>query len=103
MKLHSNGNGKLKKINEIKQEPISYPVTYDLKAVMEGTMETEKSKSLISEILTRHKLKFHYKSKKHSSKGSYVSFTFQVTIGSQQQLQEVYNDLKRLEGLKFAV
>lgn len=103
MKHHSNGNGNLKKIEEIKQEPITYPVTYDLKAVMDGAEESEVSKNKISEVLDNHKLNYHYKSKKHSSKGSYVSFTFHVTIESQQQMQEVYNDLKKLEGLKFAV
>ena len=103
MKLHSNGNGNLKKIEEIKQEPIIYPVTYDLKAVMDGTEETEVSKEKITKVLDNHKLKYHYKSKKHSSKGAYVSFTFHVTIESQKQMQNVYNDLKNIEGLKFAV
>ncbi|HEY9113823.1 MAG TPA: DUF493 domain-containing protein [Bacteroidales bacterium] len=103
MKHKSNGNGNLKKIEDIKQEPIIYPVTYDLKAVMDGVEETEESKTKIVKVLDQHKLNYHYKSKKHSSKGTYVSFTFQVTIESQQQMLEVYNDLKKLDGLKFAV
>ena len=53
MKLHTNGNGNLKKLSEIKQEPIVYPVTYDLKAVMEGASEIEKSQNKISEILKK--------------------------------------------------
>lgn len=103
MKHKSNGNGNLKNIEDLEEKPINYPVTYDLKAVMEGAEETEKSKNKITEVLNKHKLNYHYKSKKHSSKGSYVSFTFGVTIESQQQMLEVYNDLKKLEGLKFAV
>jgi putative lipoic acid-binding regulatory protein len=103
MKHSSNGNGNIKKIEDLKQESISYPVTYDLKAVMDGGAKTEESQNKISEVLRKHKMNFHYKSKKHSSKGSYVSFTFQVTIESQEQMHEVYNDLKKLDGLKFAV
>jgi len=101
MKHKSNGN--LKKIEDLQDKPIIYPVTYDLKAVMEGAEETEASKEKITKVLDKHKLNYHYKSKKHSSKGAYVSFTFEVTINSQQQMQDVYNDLKKLEGLKFAV
>ena len=103
MKHHSNGNGNLKKIEELENKPIIYPVTYDLKAIMDSAFEVEHSKEKITEVLAKYKLNYHYKSKKHSSKGSYISFTFQVTINSQQQMQEVYSDLKKLEGLKFAV
>ena len=103
MNHHSNGNGNLKKIEEIKQEPITYPVTYNLKVVMDGAEETDSSKNKITEVLEGHKINFHYKSKKHSSKGAYVSFTFEVTINSQQQMQDVYASLKTIDGIKFAV
>ena len=38
-----------------------------------------------------------------SSKGSYISYTYRVTLIGKGQLEKTYGALKNVEGLKFAV
>ena len=103
MNYQSNGKGNLRKLEEIKEQPIVYPVSYELKAVMESAVGDEESKEEIVKVFKKHNINFSFLNKKASSKGSYVSFTFKVTIASQSQMHAIYDDLKKINGLRFAI
>ena len=99
----SNGNGKLKSMADIEGKTIEFPVTFELKAVMMGTdMDTENKGKLVA-VFDKLKIKHNYRDKKVSSKGTYTSFTFEVSLNSKEIMDKLYEDLKNVEGLKFAL
>lgn len=104
MEKHSNnGNGGTKSAANIKGAEIEFPVTYQLKAVMMGTENDDDNKEKLVEVFKKLNIPYKYHDKRASSKGAYVSFTYVVTIKDRTQMNELYNDLKAIKELKFAV
>lgn len=104
MNYSENGKEKLEKLNAKKQETIVFPVSYDLKAVMTISPGNEdENKEKLTKVLRQQKINFLYRDKKISSKGAYASFTFSITLESREQMQQLYADLKKIKGLKFAL
>lgn len=98
-KIKSNGG--LKNPANLDDKQIEFPVTFNLKAVMEGTGKEHKKRILA--VFDQFKVKNTFQNKKESSKGTYVSYTFEVELESKVQMEAVYAALKNVEGLKFAL
>lgn len=82
---------------------LKYPVTYHLKAVLEASLGEEKDKKNLEVVFTSVKVPYSFLDSKPSSKGNYISYTYKVTLQNEQQLQKLYDDLKGVAGLKFAL
>ena len=82
---------------------IEFPVAYELKAVMQGAETDEENKSKLVAVFIQLKIKHNYLTKKVSSKGTYTSFTYKISLKSRKQMDELYAALKQVDGLKFAV
>ena len=102
-KIKSNGNGKLKSMADMKEKVIEFPVTFELKAVMMGTDMDAENKGKLVTVFDKLKIPHKYRDKKISSKGTYTSFTFGVSLDSKDIMDKLYADLKNVEGLKFAL
>jgi len=102
-KIKSNGNGNLKSIAAMEGKIIEFPVSYELKAVMLGSGKDEESKVKLVAVFHQFQIKHNYLTKKVSSKGTYTSFTYKISLKSRKQMDDLYAALKLLEGLKFAV
>jgi len=98
-----NGNGKFKTVADFKGEKIKFPVTYHLKAVMEGTENEKKHKEELVRLFDVLEIKYQYRYKKFSSKGAYVSFTYEITLTGKQQMNDLYAGLKKIKAVKFAL
>jgi len=98
-----NGNGHFRTMAGFEGRDIEFPVTFHLKAVMTGTQNDDDNKQKLVDVFSRHKIDYRYHDKKVSSKGSYVSFTYEVTLISREQMKLLYADLRKIKGLKFAV
>ena len=94
------GNGRNKEIENAK---IKFPVTFQLKAVMNSSATDEENKNNISTVLNNLKIKNSCTNSKKSSKGTYISYNYQVTLVSKLQLETLYDNLKSVPGLKFAI
>jgi hypothetical protein len=103
MKHKSNGHHKPLSEKKTDSQKIVFPVTYELKAVMTNTTDDESNLAKLGAKLTEHQVDFKFQTKKKSSKGNYTSFTLRVTLLSKEQMDNLYEDLKKVEGLKFAV
>lgn len=104
MKKHKlNGKGKSTSLADIEGKEIEFPVTFRLKAVMEGSGMEKVHMDKLESVLTNNDISFSYQSKKASSKGTYTSYTYEVTIESKVQLQNMYEGLRKIKELKFAV
>lgn len=101
IKNTTNGHGKNK--DPFQNEKIEFPVNFELKAVMVESGDGAGNKVKLERIFKEQNVDHKYVSEKVSSKGSYISYTYSVTLTSKEQLDETYGALKNVEGLKFAV
>ena len=102
-KINMNGNGKLSSDDILKGKEIEFPVTYHLKVVMMGTEDDDKNKQKLVEVFMNNNIVYAYHDKKISSKGAYVSFTYEITLIDKDQMNKLYSDLKNIKEIKFAV
>lgn len=86
-----------------KQENLKFPVTFELKVVLETNAAIKEQQNNIETILQELQISNAYKNHKMSTKGTYCSYTYQVKVQSREQLQQMYTGLKLLNGFKFAL
>lgn len=96
-------NGNIKTAAQLEGKTIEFPVTFELKAVLSGTVSDADNKKNLTAVFVKLKVKHNFRSKTVSSKGTYASFTYEVTLNSKQQMDQLYGGLKQLKGLKFAL
>ena len=99
----TNSNGRPKTADDFKGQEIEFPVTYQLKAVMIGTENDDDNKEKLVEVFKKLNIPYKYLDKRMSTKGAYVSFTYEVTLESKSQMDRFYTQLKTIKELKFAV
>lgn len=100
---NNNGNSHKKEAFNIDGKEVEFPVSYQLKAVMTGTENDDDNKEKLVAIFDKLEIPYQYHDKKVSSKGSYTSYTYKVTVNSRQQMDALYAELKNVKELKFAV
>ncbi len=91
------GNGK-----ETKGK-LEFPVNFNLKVVMELNDKPELMQDDIENLLDSLHIEHVFDSLKTSNKGNFLSYTFQVTLLGQLQMSNMYDALKNLPGIKFAL
>lgn len=97
-------NGNLDNLNKsIEGVKIEYPVTFELKVVFDTSYSDEENKERLTEVFNKVDIEYSYIGNKKSSKGTYVSYNYKVTLQSKPQLEMLYSDLKDVQGLKFAL
>ncbi len=88
---------------QMNNEKLRFPVTFRLKAVMTtGQNDWENRKQLVG-VFDKLKIGYLYQSKNRSSKGSYVSFTYEITLNDRETMHRLYALLKEIDNLKFAL
>jgi len=85
------------------RESLHFPVNYDLKVIMVSHGNDEKNRSKVKAILERLSIPNSDWRSKKSSKGNYISISINVTINSRYVFDSLYADLRKLEGIKFAI
>lgn len=98
-----NGNGKVKSGAELEGKEIEFPVTFHFKAVMIGTENEDDNKQRLVKVFNNNKVDYKFLDKKVSSKGSYISFTYEIVLTDRQQMDKMYAELKQIKELKFAL
>ena len=98
-----SSNGNIKNLKAIEDVKINFPVTFELKVVFDATVSDDENKKNLTEAFSKLNVTNSYKGNKKSSKGTYVSYNFEVTLKDKEQLDKLYSDLKDLPGIKFAL
>jgi putative lipoic acid-binding regulatory protein len=96
-------NGGAKNANPFKGKEIEFPVTYELKAVMVNEDDMGESMKKLEAVFAKQKVVYKFVSEKISSKATYISYTYRVTLTTKLQMEEMYEGLKEIKGLKFAL
>jgi putative lipoic acid-binding regulatory protein len=89
--------------NASNQKEIEYPVNYDLKVIFETAGAFDILKRNLELVIEDAGVPHKFIGSRHSNKGKYVSLTVNITIRDSDQLQYLYQRLKLLPGIKFAV
>lgn len=99
-----NGNNGWKPFPGLSQkEDLKFPITFHLKAVLEISTGEEKHKQNLEAVFKSLEIDYLFKNNKSSNKGNYISFTYRVKLISKAQMEQLYEVLKGVEGLKFAL
>ena len=88
---------------QMQGEALQFPVTFRLKAVMAATQNDRENRLQLAGVFEELKIGYLYHSKNRSSKGSYVSFTYEVTLNDRETMNRLYARLKKIDNLKFAL
>ncbi len=88
---------------DLKGQDLKFPVTFNLKAVMTGTRFDDENKQDIVSVFKKLDIQYTYLDKKVSAKGTYTSFTYKITLADKNQMYKMYEQLRAIENLKFAL
>lgn len=86
-----------------KPEQVEFPVSYILKVVLTMSTEGESSEKQIESILLRLKIPFSFVEVKMSSRQTYISHSIRVTLLDKAQMDDLYEALRQLPGIKLAI
>jgi len=86
-------------MSDFTSEKLRFPVNFDLKVIM----DSGENEDVILNIFLRLKISGVSKGSRLSSKGKYVSFTFNITLENREKMDALYSELKKEPGVRFAV
>ncbi len=84
-------------------QELSFPVTFRLKVVLTTSLKDTENKEQLINVFNALNIVYLYHGKNRSRKDSYVSFTYEVTLNDRQTMNRLYELLKEIENLKFAL
>ncbi len=96
-KEHQNRN------NLFNEEKVEFPVSYDLKVFMDGTIPDEENKVEVARRLYELEIPFSHWEKRLSKKGNYVCFTVSITVDNNSTFKSLYKRLESIPGIKLAI
>ncbi len=84
-------------------EELQFPVTFRLKAFLTTVLPDKENKSRLVHVFDTLKIGYIYHGALRSNKGNYVSYTYEITITDHPTLHRLYELLKEIDNLKFAL
>jgi len=96
-KQHQNSN------NLFSEKEVEFPVSYDLKVFMDGTIPDEENKVEVARRLYELEIPFSHWEKRLSKKGNYVCFTVSITVEDNNTFKSLYKKLEGIPGIKLAI
>ena len=82
---------------------VDFPVNYNLKVIFDNQAETEVQQRNLELVLEDAEVNHNFVKSRQSRKGNFVSLTMNVTLQNMKQMQYLYQRLKLLPGIRFAV
>jgi len=82
---------------------VDYPVSFELKVIFNSDTEEEIHRRNLGLVLEDSNVKYSFKKSTKSSKGSFISMTTKVVLESERQMHQMYEKLKLLPGIRFAI
>ena len=89
-------------MNENKEKLI-FPQNFDIKVIVAAVIPIEESKANISRVFSDCHTVHSFVSARASAKGSYITYTYNIDLDSQEQMNAVYEALKGVPEIKFAL
>lgn len=87
----------------MKEAKIEYPQNFDIKLVVAANYPQDGTRQAISRTLSECKVVHNFVNVRASTKGNYLSYAYNIDIESKEQLDQTYQALTQVPGLKFAL
>ena len=84
-------------------EKLIFPQNFDIKVIVAASVSIEDSKANISRVFSQCKVVHSFVSTRASAKGSYITYTYNIDLDNQEQMNAVYDGLKNVPEIKFAL
>ena len=85
------------------EEKLIFPQNFDIKVIVAASVPVDESKASISQAFSKCKVVHSFFSVRSSTKGNYITYTYNIDLDSQEQMNLVYDALKQVPGIKFAL
>ena len=86
-----------------KEEKLLFPQNFDIKVIVAASVPSDESKANISRVFTECRTVHSFVSARASAKGTYITYTYNIDLDSQEQMNAVYDALKTVPEIKFAL
>ena len=85
------------------KEKLIFPQNFDIKVIVAASVPIDESKANISQAFSKCKVVHSFVSVRSSAKGNYITYTYNIDLDSQEQMIAVYDGLKLVPSIKFAL
>jgi putative lipoic acid-binding regulatory protein len=85
------------------EKKVIFPQNFDIKVIVEASVPIDECKANISQVFSKCKVVHSFISVRSSAKGNYITYTYNIDLDSQEQMNAVYDGLKQVPGIKFAL
>jgi len=85
------------------RQQVIFPQNFDIKVIVMASVPIDESKANISQVFSKCKTVHSFVSVRSSAKGNYITYTYNIDLDSQEQMNAVYDGLKQVPGIKFAL
>ena len=85
------------------EEKIQFPQYFDIKVIVAAVIPIEESKANISRVFSGCRAVHSFVSARASAKGNYITYTYNIDLDSLEQMNAVYEALKQVPEIKFAL
>ena len=85
------------------KEKLLFPQNFDIKVIVAAIVPIEESKANISRVFSDCQTVHSFVSARASAKGNYITYTYNIDLESQEQMNAVYDRLKTIPEIKFAL
>lgn len=89
-------------VEDIKAQ-LKFPVSIDVKIVMDKTLDKSLAKKTIMDICLQFNCKPLWKGQKESNGGNYISYTVYVELESHLVFHALYMELGKIDGVKLVL
>lgn len=85
------------------KEKLLFPQNFDIKVIVAAIIPIEECKANISRVFSECKTVHSFVSARASAKGNYITYTYNIDLDSQEQMNAVYDGLGTVPEIKFAL
>ncbi len=87
----------------MEKETLEFPQSFTIKLIVENVLTDKENKKNIEAILMSENIQGENWSYKLSKEGKYVSYSIAVTVVDQNQMSRLYDKIKDLPYIKYAI
>lgn len=82
---------------------VKYPVGFELKVIFDAELEENIHRRNLELVLEDSGVNYVFRKSAKSAKGGFVSITMAVNVDSETRMHQMYEKLKLLPGIRFAI
>lgn len=82
---------------------LQFPLSFDFKIIVSNSTAEDKTMENINEIFNKVMVPNIFADKRQSGKGKYISLTYTIMLLDRSQMNELYSEIKTLDGFVMAI